>query len=92
MKSVIKRIDEHLMVQMRVFIRKQWKVPKKREWGLKKLGGNPRIAHKQSHIKGYMKAVRLPQIKKAISKGKLTKRGLVSPLDYYLRQHTLKLN
>ena len=30
--------------------------------------------------------------KKAISKEKLTKRGLVSPLEYYLRQHTLKLN
>ena len=92
MKSAITRIDKHLMVQMRVIIWKQWKVPKKREWGLKKLGVKPWIAHEQSHIKGYMKAVRLPQIKKAISKEKLTKRGLVSPLDYYLRQHTLKLN
>ena len=34
----------------------------------------------------------LPQIKKAISKEKLTKRGLVSPLDYYLEKHALKLN
>ena len=92
MKSAITRIDEHLMVQMRVIIWKQWKVPKKREWGLKKLGVKPWIAHEQSHIKGYMKAVRLPQIKKAISKEKLTKRGLVSPLAYYLKQHTLKLN
>ena len=89
MKAAITRIDEHLMVQMRVIIWKQWKVPKKREWGLKKLGVKPWIAHEQSHIKGYMKAVRLPQIKKAISKEKLTKRGLVSPLEYYLRQHTL---
>ena len=92
MISAITRIDKHLMVQMRVIIWKQWKVPKKREWGLKKLGVKPWIAHEQSHIKGYMKAVRLPQIKKAISKEKLTKRGLVSPLEYYLRQHTLKLN
>ena len=92
MKSAITRIDEHLMVQMRVIIWKQWKVPKKREWGLKKLGVKPWIAHEQSHIKGYMKAVRLPQIKKAISKEKLTKRGLVSPLAYYHKQHTLKLN
>ena len=92
MKSAITRIDKHLMVQMRVIIWKQWKVPKKREWGLKKLGVKPWIAHEQSHIKGYMKAVRLPQIKKAISKEKLTKRGLVSPLEYYLKQHTLKLN
>ncbi len=92
MKTAITRIEEHLMVQMRVIIWKQWKVPKKREWGLKKLGVKPWIAHEQSYIKGYMKAVRLPQIKKAISKEKLTKRGLVSPLDYYLKQHTLKLN
>ena len=92
MISAITRIDKHLMVQMRVIIWKQWKVPKKREWGLKKLGVKPWIAHELAHIKGYMKAVRLPQIKKAISKEKLTKRGLVSPLEYYLRQHTLKLN
>jgi hypothetical protein len=41
-----------------------------------------------SHIQKYSQ-LRLPQIKKAISKEKLTKRGLVSPLEYYLRQHTL---
>ena len=40
----------------------------------------------------YTAEICLPQIKKAISKEKLTKRGLVSPLDYYLKQHTLKLN
>ena len=54
MKTAITRIEEHLMVQMRVIIWKQWKVPKKREWGLKKLGVKPWIAHEQSYIKGYM--------------------------------------
>ena len=92
MKTKLQSIDEHLRLQMRIIIWKQWKVPKKREWGLKKLGVKPWIAHETSYIKGYMKAVRLPQITKAISKEKLTKRGLVSPLDYYLNQHTLKLN
>ena len=92
MKSKLEGIDKHLRLQMRIIIWKQWKVPKKREWGLKKLGVKPWIAHEQSYIKGYMKAVRLPQIKKALSKEKLTKRGLVSPLEYYLKQHTLKLN
>ena len=92
MKTILQSIDEHLRLQMRIIIWKQWKVPKKREWGLKKLGVKPWIAHETSYIKGYMKAVRLPQITKAISKEKLTKRGLVSPLDYYLNQHTLKLN
>ncbi|MBQ7547029.1 MAG: group II intron reverse transcriptase/maturase [Clostridia bacterium] len=92
MKNVMRSIDEHLRVQMIVIIWKQWKVPSKREWGLRKLGVKGWIAHEMSYIKGYMKVAHLPQIKKAISKEKLTKRGLVSPMDYYLKQHALKLN
>lgn len=92
MKTAMKQADEHLRVMVRVIIWKQWKVPKKREWGLKKLGVKLWQAHRMSYIKGYMKAVRLPQIKKAISKERLTRRGLVSPLDYYLERHALKLS
>ena len=92
MKTNMARIDEHLRVMMRVIIWKQWKVPKKREWGLKKLGVKPWLAHEVSYIRGYMKATRLPQIKRAISKERLTRRGLVSPLDYYLERHALKLS
>lgn len=92
MKNVMRSIDEHLRVQIIVIIWKQWKVPSKREWGLRKLGVKGWIAHEMSYIKGYMKVAHLPQIKKAISKEKLTKRGLVSPMDYYLKQHALKLN
>ena len=92
MKNVMRSIDEHLRVQMIVIIWKQWKVPSKREWGLRKLGVKGWIAHEMSYIKGYMKVAHLPQIKKAISKEKLTKRGLVSPMDYYLKQHALKLS
>jgi group II intron reverse transcriptase/maturase len=85
-------IDGHLRVMIRVIIWKQRKVPKKREWGLKKLGVKPWLAHEISYIRGYMKATRIPQIKKAISKERLTRRGLVSPLDYYLERHALKLS
>ena len=92
MKTNMARIDEHLRVMMRVIIWKQWKVPKTREWGLKKLGVKPWLAHEVSYIRGYMKATRLPQIKRAISKERLTRRGLVSPLDYYLERHALKLS
>ena len=92
MKNVMRSIDEHLRVQMIVIIWKQWKVPSKREWGLRRLGVKGWIAHEMSYIKGYMKVAHLPQIKKAISKEKLTKRGLVSPMDYYLKQHALKLS
>lgn len=91
-KSAMREIDEHLRVQMRIIIWKQWKVPSKREWGLRKLGMNKWTAHMMSYIKGYMKVARLPQIKKAISKERLTRRGLVSPMDYYLEKHALKLN
>ena len=92
MKTAMKRVDEHLRMMLRTVIWKQWKVPKKREWGLKKLGVNTWQAHMTSYRKGYMKVVRMPPVNKAISKERLTKRGLVSPLDYYLARHALKLN
>ena len=38
MKTVMTEIDAHLRTRLRVIIWKQWKVPKKRQWGLQKLG------------------------------------------------------
>ena len=90
MRANMRRLDEHLRVMIRVVIWKQWKVPKRREWGLKKLGVNQNDAHGYSHIKGYMKAVRTPAVKIAISKEILTRRGLVSIENYYLKQHNRK--
>ena len=90
MRANMRRLDEHLRVMIRVVIWKQWKVPKRREWGLKKLGVNQNDAHGYSYIKGYMKAVRTPAVKIAISKEILTRRGLVSIEDYYLKQHNRK--
>ena len=97
MRKAMHRADEHLRVMMRVVIWKQWKVPSRREWGLRKLGVNQKDAHGFSYIKGYMKAVRTPAVRNAISKEILTRRGLVSIEDYYLKQnlrkrHILKLN
>ena len=97
MRKATHRLDEHLRVMMRVVIWKQWKVPSRREWGLRKLGVNQKDAHRFSYIKGYMKAVRTPAVRNAISKEILTRRGLVSIEDYYLKQnlrkrHILKLN
>ena len=96
MRKATHRLDEHLRVMMRVVIWKQWKVPSRREWGLRKLGVNQKDAHRFSYIKGYMKAVRTPAVRNAISKEILTRRGLVSIEDYYLKQnlrkrHILKL-
>lgn len=90
MKTKMAEIDGHLRVMMRVIIWKQWKVPKKREWGLKKLGVAPWQAHMLSYVRGYMKAAKLPQVKKGISKEILAKRDLVSIEDYYLQRHALK--
>lgn len=92
MKSAMREVDEHLRTQMRVIIWKQWKVPSRRYWGLRKLGIEEWRAREVASIKGYMKAARTSQVRGGISKEKLTRRGLVSPLDYYLERHALKLS
>ena len=38
MKRAMNDIDGHLRTRLHVIIWKQWKVPKKRQWGLEKLG------------------------------------------------------
>ncbi len=86
MKTKLQRIDEHLRRQMRIIIWKQWKVPKKRAWGLTKLGINPWQAKLTAGFNNrYMVVSKMPAVKKAISKEKLTKRGLVSLSEYYLK-------
>ena len=93
MKGAITAIDKHLRAQVIVIIWKQWKTREKRIWGLMKLGVFKKIATQLSGMKNrYIAVANNRTIKWAISKERLTKRGLVSPLDYYLKQHTLKLN
>ena len=78
---------------MRVIIWKQWKVPSKRKWGLMKLGIPEWLASKTSQWGDhYIFVATKSCLRRAVSKEKLTKRGLVSCLDYYMNQHTLKLN
>ncbi len=61
-------------------------MPKKRAWGLTKLGINPWQAKLTAGFNNcYMVVSKIPAVKKAISKEKLTKRGLVSLSDYYLK-------
>ncbi len=86
MKQKLQRVDEHLRRQMRIIIWKQWKVPKKRVWGLTRLGINPWQAKLTAGFDNrYMVVSKMPAVTKAISKEKLTKRGLVSLSDYYLK-------
>lgn len=94
MKSKLQSIDEHLRTQIRVIIWKQWKVPAKREWGLLKLGVNKDLARLTAYCGNrYQWVVTKTCVRRAISKEKLTKRGLVSCLGYYAeRRHILSLN
>ena len=93
MKTHMRRIDENLRLQMRVIIWKQWKVPSKREWGLKKLGVEKNFARLTAYCGNrYYWVCQKTCVARAISKEKLTKRGLVSPLDYYLERHALKFS
>ena len=84
MKQKLQNIDEHLRTKIRVIIWKQWKVPSKRLWGLIKLGVPEWIAHKVANWGDHYQFVATKSVlARAISKEKLTKRGLVSLSDYY---------
>lgn len=86
MKSKLQNIDEHLRTMVRVVIWKQWKVPTKREWGLRKLGIGKDLARLTANCGDrYQWVVKKTCVARAISKEKLTKRGLVSLSDYYLQ-------
>ena len=86
MKRKLQAIDEHLRTMVRVVIWKQWKVPSRREWGLRKLGIDKDLARLTAYCGDrYQWVVRKTCVARAISKERLTKRGLVSLLDYYLQ-------
>ncbi len=88
MKSKMETIDEHLRTQIRVIIWKQWKVPRKRAWGLMKLGITKDLAKCTAYLGNrYQWIMRRTCALRAISKERLTKRGLVSLADYYAKVH-----
>jgi group II intron reverse transcriptase/maturase len=92
MKTAMYVIDAHLRTRLRVIIWKQWKVPKKRQWGLQKLGIGKDLAKRTSYMGDcYQWVVTKTCVVRAISKEKLSQAGLVSCYDYYLKRHTLKL-
>lgn len=93
MKKKLSEIDAHLRTRLRVIIWKHWKKPGKRAWGLRKLGVPDELARKTSLCGDrYQWMVTKTVIVRAISKGVLTRRGLVSCLDYYTIRHSLKTN
>ena len=93
MKGRMEKIDEHLRTMLRKVIWKQWKTPQKRAWGLRKLGVDNDLAKLTSYCGDrYEWVVRRTCMARAISKEILTRRGLVSCLDYYTIRHSLKTN
>ena len=93
MKDKMEKTDEHLRTMLRKVIWKQWKTPRKRAWGLRKLGIANDLATLTSYCGDrYEWVVRKTCVAWAISKELLTRRGLVSCLDYYLIRHSLKTN
>lgn len=93
MKGRMEKIDEHLRTMLRKVIWKQWKTPRKRAWGLRKLGINNDLAKLTSYCGNrYEWIVRRTCVARAISKEILTRRGLVSCLDYYMIRHSLQTN
>lgn len=93
MKGKMEKIDAHLRTMLRKVIWKQWKTPRKRAWGLRKLGINNDLAKLTSYYGDrYEWVVRRTCVVRAISKEILTRRGLVSCLDYYMIRHSLKTN
>ena len=92
-ETLEKEIDPHLRTMIRIIIWKQWKKPSKREWGLKKLGIDKDLAKTTANMGDhYMWIVTRTCVSRAITKEKLTKKGLVSCLDYYLVRHALKVS
>ena len=93
MKTAMAEIDAHLRTRLRVIIWKQWKVPKKRQWGLQKLGIGKDLARLTAYCGDrYYWVVTKTCVVRAISKDIFTKAGLISCLDYYNERHALKLN
>lgn len=93
MKGKMEKIDEHLRTMLRKVIWKQWKTPRKRAWGLRKLGIDNDLAKLTAYCGDrYEWVVRKTCVARAISKEILARKGLVSCLDYYMIRHSLKTN
>lgn len=93
MKGQMEKIDEHLRTMLRKVIWKQWKTPRKRAWGLRKLGIDNNLSKLTSYCGDHYEwVVRRTCVARAISKEILARRGLVSCLDYYMIRNSLKTN
>lgn len=89
MKMVMNEITSHLNHRLRCVIWKQWKNPKTRFNNLKKLGVTSNKAKRIAYTrKSYWNTSKSLQLHVAISNKNLKLKGLVFPIDHYLKVHT----
>jgi len=89
MKKFMKEVSKHLRHMIRMIIWKQWKIPKKKYEALKQLGINEENAYKVANTRrGYYWVASTVILHIAISNERLKRKGLVLPLDHYLKVHT----
>ena len=85
-KIKLRSISEHLRFRLRMCIWKQWKNAKTRVKALRKLGMTPWEAYRNGHSsKGYARIARSWVMTTTVTNARLKQKGLVSPLDYYVK-------
>lgn len=90
MKTTMTRIGEHLRHRLRMCIWKYWKKPKTKYKNLKELGTSDYNAYMVANTrKGYYWVASTVVLHMAISNKRLKEKGLVFPLDHYLKVHTV---
>ena len=90
MKTYMIEIGEHLRHRIRVIIWKQWKKAKTRYDALVKLGIDAEQAYMVANTnKSYYWVASSIILHIAISNKRLKQRGLVFPLDHYMKVHTV---
>ena len=90
MKACMTKISEHLRHRLRMCIWKYWKKPKTKYKALRKLGISEYNSYMVANTRrGYYWVASTVVMHMAISNKRLKQKGLVFPLDHYLKVHTV---
>ena len=93
MKCLVIRISEHLRHRLRMCIWKYWKKPITKYKALRKLGISEYNSYMVANTRrGYYWVASTAVLHIALSNKRLKEKGLVSPLDHYLKVHTFNIN
>ena len=88
MKKTMEKVSEHLRHRLRMCIWKYWKIPRARYKALRKLGIKEESAYMVANTRrGYYFVASTVVLHMAISNNRLKQKGLVFPLEYYLKVH-----